>query len=882
MPPKKTNSKTVPVEAIRHKDKRKNIPTGELRRFVKKAEEDYPVTLYPRNPDLDPQLVWKGKDQQDAKSLEVPAVPVYIQEKIHPRAIVENIKKQAKKALNQIELDLFSDFNGLPDFEAKIDFYHHESNWTNRMILGDSLLVMNSLAEKEGLKGQVQCIYMDPPYGIKFNSNWQVSTQSRQVADGKQQGITAEPDQIRAFRDTWKHGISSYLAYLKDRLVAARSLLTETGSIFLQIGEENLHIVRCMADEVFGPANFCRQISYVTTSFQADNILGNTLNYILWYAKDKDQIRNNKLFKPKRLGDDGAAEYRWLMLRDGSIRDLTEEEQYGLKEIPKGSRPWRFGPVTSQGYSEEGSKDYKFKGKSYSPGPNQHWKSNPEGVERAGRLIARENSLAYYLFLDDFPVSPITNQWTDTKWGYDAGDKRYVVQTNTKIVERCLLLATQPGDLVLDPTCGSGTTAFVAEQWGRRWITIDTSRVALAIARTRMMSAKYPYYLLADSPEGLNKEADLTGKTPPSYSTQNDIKRGFVYQRVPHVTLGAIANNPDIKSEMDQGEKERFIAKNADQEYLQDQPYDDPKKVRVCGPFTVESLSPHRILGTDEASLSKNADSAIASTLEATDFNAQILENLRKAGIQNTKKYERLEFTSLDPHAGTWIHALGRQEVKGSEKIVALSIGPKYGTITPEHIREASKEAGRIKIRGQEVDLVVILGFAFGPHVYEEVKQHGDMTILIVRMNPDLMMANELLKKTASANLFMVFGEPDVEIKQLKSGQYQVSIRGVDIYDPTTGEIRSSSKDDIACWFIDTDYDEESFFVRHAYFLGNNEPYDKLKRALRAEVDEAAWSSLYSDTSRPFDAPETGKIAVKVINHYGDEVMRVFEVKNEK
>jgi adenine-specific DNA-methyltransferase len=436
-------------------------------------------------------------------------------------------------------------------------------------------------------------------------------------------------------------------------------------------------------------------------------------------------------------------------------------------------------------------------------------------------------------------------------------------------------MATDPGDLVLDPTCGSGTSAFVAEQWGRRWITVDTSRVALTLARTRIMAARYPYYLLADSPEGISKEAEITGHNSSSFSTSQDVKRGFVYKRVPHITLGAIANNPDIEIAMSSREKEAAISRHAEHEYLFDQPYEDPKRIRVSGPFTVESLSPHRLLDPREDAIAKDVDSSLSSEIEAADFRTQILDNLRKAGIQNTKKHERLVFDALDPHSGAWIHAKGRYTDKdGNPKFVAVSIGPKYGTITPQHVQEAAKEA----IKGAGHHLLVILGFAFGGYVSDEVKQFGELTILIVRMNPDLMMGDELLKKTGAGNLFTVFGEPDIDYT-LKDGLVTVSIKGVDIYDPTTGEVRSSKPEEIACWFIDTDYNDESFFVRHAYFLGDDEPYEKLKRALKAEVDEAAWSQLYSAKSRPFEKPSTSRFAVKVINHYGDEVMKVFEVK---
>jgi adenine-specific DNA-methyltransferase len=433
-------------------------------------------------------------------------------------------------------------------------------------------------------------------------------------------------------------------------------------------------------------------------------------------------------------------------------------------------------------------------------------------------------------------------------------------------------MTTDPGDLVLDPTCGSGTTAYVAEQWGRRWITIDTSRVALALARTRLMAAKYPYYLLADSPEGVRKEAELTGKIPPEYKTDGDIRKGFVYKSVPHVTLKSIANNPDIREGMTREEIDAAIARHAETETLYDKPYEDPKRIRVTGPFTVESLSPHRVLSSDDE---RPATESAGQQETQGKFEPMILENLRKAGVQNTKKNERLVFTRLDPYAGTWIQGAGEYtDSDGKVQRVAVSIGPEHGTVGPEQVKEAAKEA----VRGVGFDVLIICGFAFDPHVSEEVKRYGNLTVLPTRMNPDLSMGDELLKKTGAGNLFMVFGEPDVEISVNAEGYVQVHLNGVDVYDPTTGQIRSASTDDIACWFIDTDYNGESFFVRHAYFTGADEPYEKLKRALRAEIDEAAWQSLYSTTSRPFAPPESGRIAVKVINHYGDEVLKVFDV----
>ncbi len=894
----------TPIEALRHKDKRKNIPTEELRDFVKEDEEQPERLLYPRDPSLDPQLVWKGKDEQDREDLAVPVVPVYIQEKIHPKAIIENVRAQAKKPEQpqpeQLGFDLFSDFNGLA-FEEQIEFYKHEQNWTNRMILGDSLLVMASLAEKEALKGKVQMIYVDPPYGIKFGSNWQVSTRKRDVKDSKVEDVTRQPEQIKAFRDTWELGIHSYLAYLRDRLVVARELLTATGSVFVQIGDENVHLARAVLDEVSGSENFVGIISFKKTAGATGDFLPGTTDFLLWYAKDVQYAKYRPLYRGKEVGGEGAGAYTWVQLADGTRRKMTATERESPASLPAGVRPFAYDNLTSQSIGRQKGEgaaswfDVEFEGATFRPSIQTRWKTNENGMQNlrhAHRLGVTGSTLWYVRFIDDFPAFPLTNNWEDTGSSFLA-DKVYVVQTNAKIVERCILMTTDPGDLVVDPTCGSGTTAYVAEQWGRRWITIDTSRVALALARTRLMSPRYPYYLLADSPQGVKKESEITGLTPPDYKTENDIKKGFVYRRVPHVTLKSIANNPDIKEGMTRDEVDAAIARHADTETLYDQPYDDAKRIRVAGPFTVESLSPHRVLSAEEERPESEREALRAANVG--QFETMILENLKKAGVQNTRKNERLTFDRLEPYAGEWLHAEGEYTEKGDvSRRVAVSLGPEHGTVGAEQVKEAAKEA----MKGAGFDLLIVCGFAFDAHadetakefspdgpkrseregfVAEERRQYGKLPVLLARMNPDLAMGDELLKKTGAGNLFMVFGEPDISIEK-QNGKLVAEIRGLDVYDPTTGQIRSSTTDDIACWFIDTDYNEESFFVRHAYFTGAEEPYDKLKRALRAEIDEAAWSALYSTRSYPFDPPSTGKIAVKVINHYGDEVLKVYEV----
>ncbi len=866
------------IDYTKHKDKRVNNPTIEEQKFFV-AEERKPYdTLYPRDPSLDPQLVWKGKDEQDRRDLAVPTVPIYIQEKIHPQAIIEDLRKKTKEGETKDgdQFTLFSDFNGLDAendlerFQKQTEFYQHDKNWTNRMILGDSLLVMNSLAEKEGLKGKVQCIYIDPPYGIKFGSNWQVSTRKRDVKDGKAEDAAHEPEVIRAFRDTWALGIHSYLSYLRDRFVVARELLTETGSIFVQIGDENVHLVRCVLDEVFGSENFVATIPFAKTAGMADRYIPGVYDTLVWYGRAAESLKYRQLYADKVPGDTGATKYDYAVARSGEIKRLSNSPELGA------SNEWEIAsidPLTSQEFRPDTTKAYVFKGKSFHPGQESHWKTSLTGLFRleiADRLIPQGNKLRYLRKLNDFPVFPLTNLWLDIGGIQSRTDpKVYVVQTSATAVQRCIMMSTDPGDLVLDPTCGSGTTAYVAEQWGRRWVTIDTSRVALALARTRLMSARFPYFLLADSPEGVKKESEITNQVPPSYPTANDVKKGFVYKRVPHVTLKSIANNPDIKEGMTREAIDKAIAKHADTELLFDQPYEDNKRIRVTGPFTVESLSPHRMLPASSA-----GDTPAEGVGTGGDFVTMVLDNLRKSGVQNTKKGERLKFDDLQPYAGRWIQAKGAYDASEGNSIrVSVSIGPEYGAVSPMQVKEAAKEA----MEGFGSDILIVCGYAFDPHVTEESKQFGSLTVLPTRMNADLAMGDDLLKKTGAGNLFMVFGEPDLQIRR-EDGKVVVELHGLDVFDPTTGEIRSNSTDDIACWFIDTDYNDESFFVRHAYFTGAQEPYEKLKKALRAEIDEGAWSALYSTVSRPFDPPANGKIAVKVINHYGDEVLKVYSL----
>lgn len=935
MPPKKSSRKSV--ETLTHAEARRvNIPTAELS-SVARTRDIAPVTVAfeRRDADLDPQLIWRGKYGPDGITGEngellVKAAPLYIQEKVHPKALIDDLRRETEARAQknappaQEQFSLFADFNGLPEGADKTEFYQHEQNWANRLILGDSLQVMAGLAEREGLRGQVQCIYFDPPYGIKFNSNFQWSTTSRDVKDNKADHITREPEQVKAFRDTWKDGIHSYLSYLRDRFIVARDLLTESGSIFVQIGDENVHRVRAVMDEVFGEENFVSQISVMKTATPS-SLLDSNFYYILWYSKKEYFTKYNPLLLDKPMRE-WVAETRggsWgLRYSPVDYRSLSPSERDNPSLIPDGE-VYALSKTNSAG-SAISDRKFNFQGKIYSAGINAHWKTTNEGMERlskADRLETRGGPPWMRKFHMDSPFKRMTNAWLDTSG--KSSQRWYVVQTDTPVIQRCLLMATDPGDLVLDPTCGSGTTAYVAEQWGRRWITIDTSRVALALARSRIMGARYPYYLLADSPDGQKKEAELSQKPASDRPTYGNIRHGFVYERVPHITLKSIANNAEIDviwekwqqkleplreklnaalgtaweeweipREADeswpqasagihaawwaariarQKEIDASIAAKADFEFLYDKPYTDNKKVRVAGPFTVESLSPHRMLTVDE-----NDD--IVDPLEravrdgAQDFASMILEELKRSGVQQAHKEDKIVFTALKGWPGVrYVNAEGRYMEGETERRAAIFIGPEFGSVTRQDLAAAAREAG-------EAGFELLISCAFNyDAASSDLSSLGTVRILKARMNAELHMSADL-KNTGKGNLFVIFGEPDIVIEDAPDNQIQVTVRGVDVFDPATGEVRSDDPDTIACWFIDTDYNEESFFVRHAYFLGAGDPYKSLKTTLKAEIDREAWESLHSATSRPFDRPKSGRIAVKVINHLGDEVMKVYRV----
>jgi len=1074
MPTKPATLKSV--ETLKHDEARRtNIPTAEHQSVIQKEQEAPRAVKYHRNTDLDPQLVWRGKDEQDWSDLVVHAPPLYIQEKVHPKVLIDDLLRQTQEAKAQspgAQTDLFADFNGIPAGVDRTEFYQHDQNWSNRMILGDSLQVMASLAEREGLRGKVQCIYIDPPYGIKFNSNFQWSTTSRDVKDGNVGHITREPEQVKAFRDTWRDGIHSYLTYLRDRLTVARDLLADSGSIFVQIGDENVHRVRAVMDEILGEANFCRQIVFYKTTGKGSQMLDNTYDALLWFAKNREHAKYRPNYVTRSPAED--SNLRFIALPDGSSRQLTLSEISGSQPLPEGGRVYRPNPITNQRPAQGTDlRCFDFRGQRFTPGAGT-FRTDLMGLQRAAaadRLLGIGKTLTFTRYLDDFPCKPRNDVWDDTRQSGFGDPKVYVVQTATKAIERCILMVTDPGDLVLDPTCGSGTTAYVAEQWGRRWITIDTSRVALALARARIMGARYPFYLLADSREGQLKEGEVTRTAPSSRPVCGNIRHGFVYERVPHITLKAIANNAEIdviwenwqaklqplrealntalkktwqewevpreveakwpnparKLHADwwqariarQKEIDASIAAKAEFEHLYDKPYPDPRKVRVAGPFTVESLSPHRVLGVDEdGELIDALREESAEYPAKQSFPQMILENLKVAGVQQAHKEDRITFTALTPWPGDLVCAEGRYLEGDKEKRAAIFIGPEFGTVQRADLVAAAREAGDAAF-----DVLIACAFNYEAHATEFTKL-GRIPVLKARMNADLHMAEDL-KNTGKGNLFVIFGEPDIEvacglwlvarggrlvanyehtkklsglgsleainrlggadlpgfkslsagravrtdqsgapgrgvgaiehrggggpdndrgisagaergrrlaggggdadnrrepagdaapqghgqaagaggrnqqnagrtqtlaaIEALSAGDFplslttshyaQVTVRGVDVFDPSTGEVRSDSADGIACWFVDTDYNVESFFVRHAYFLGANDPYSALKTTLKAEINAEAWATLNSDTSRPFEKPKSGRIAVKVINHLGDEVMKVFKVQ---
>jgi len=845
------------ISDIRHKDKRVLIPSNE----EAGSENENPKVKdknkreYPKNPIVhrgqDPELFWLNKygadDLDDILSVDIRSL--YRHEHISPKALIDNLYRYKKPAVDDIQ-EIFG--NGLQLYEEdKVPaFYKHQDNWSNRLILGDSLLVMNSLLEREGLAGQVQTIYIDPPYGIKYGSNWQIKINNRTVTDGKDEHLSGEAEQIKAYRDTWELGIHSYLSYLRDRLILARELLTESGSCFVQISDENVHLVRCLMDEIFGSENFARSITFKTTSGFKTNILSRTSDYLIWYAKDITKMRYRQLYLDKNISEDNIQVYKWIRLSDGSVRRANLKEIENPTVLPEGAVLFRYDNLTSQGTA---TFNYAFQGKTYKLPYGLTWKTHLEGMkelEEKNRIAVSGKSLAYIRLFTDFPINEINEVWQDTITGSFTAAKEYVVQTNTKVIQRCMLMTTDPGDLVFDPTCGSGTTAYVAEQWGRRWITVDTSRIALNVTKSRLMTATYPYYHLYNE-------------------NDQDIRHGFKYKTVPHITLKSLANDEPPENET-----------------LFDQPLEDNKRFRVSGPFTVETMQSLDILPIEQFG---------KDTFTEDEFLQRVKEQLKSSGIINGLKEQRAKFTRLDELPGPYLHLAGFYNTEKGESKAYIHLGPKFSTVSKAAVNEAIKECRQ---KG-DADWLIILFFSIEDTVengqMDATKSMGGFELTKVRMQDDLMQ-DGLLKKDKKAASFVTIGEPDIRVEKSPDSVI-VKIEGIDIYDPIKDEVSVRDAHDIAYWMVDDDYDGTNFIVRQIFFCGGDKDEfnrwrnkldnmasesarKKANHTLRIEIDEDAWDRLYGMESHPIPiTPGTPKkIAVRVVSQFGEECTKVIEL----
>ena len=844
-----------PIEQYDHKGKTRvnNPPVGLV---SPETDKETGKKTYSYDPHLDPQLTWAGKAEHT--SFEVPTVSLHVHERIDPRSIIEAVRKRNGKDYEQASFFHLVAEN--PPLREAIEFYQHKHGWSNRLIAGDSLLVMNSLIEKEGLAGQVQMIYIDPPYGIEYKSNFQPFVNKRDVKDGRDEDLTAEPEMIKAFRDTWELGIHSYLTYLKDRLLLSRELLADTGSVFVQIGDENVHLVRDLLDEVFGRENFFNIISFRKTGGFGSLGLDSVTDFLLWYCKKKSDVKYRSLFAHK-TGEDRPSIYNWLQLQGGSFRRMRPEEDEGITAFPPSSRIVAMDNLSSMGAAKE-AQPYKFNDKVYYPSSNSHWKVvYPEGLDRLAeknRLYPIGNSLMYVRYLDDFPVRNSDNMWVDTSAGGFSGTKIYVVQTNVKVIQRCILMTTDPGDLVLDPTCGSGTTAYVAEQWGRRWVTCDTSRVALTLAKERLMTALYDYYELAHPQEGVSS--------------------GFKYNTVPHVTLKSIASNEPPA-----------------QETLYDQPLIDNSKTRVSGPFTVEAVPAPAVKPLIEIEGELPADESISRSGE-TLRQAEWRDELLKTGIRG-KRGQYILFSRVEPLPGTrWLHAEGEtkpndrgadsvredQATFGEPQRAVISFGPEHAPLEQRQVALAIEEAQTLVPRPK---IIVFAAFQFDPEAAKDIDETDwpSVTLLKAQMNADLL-TEDLKKKRASSDSYWLIGQPDAALEKIAAGKdkgkYQVTVRGFDYYNTRTGALESGGTANIAMWMLDTDYDGRSLFPRQVFFpmAGDKEGWSRLAKNLRAEIDEDLIEAYRGTVSLPFKPGDNKRIAVKIVDDRGIESLKIVRV----
>lgn len=853
-----------PVDAIVHTgEKRATLPTTELA-----GEETEVVALGPKEAAYqtfkhdfvrgrDPELYWLRKYDNDDEESQAPDLKVdirslYVHEDIRPEMLIKGLYR-IKEDNASGTMSLFG--SEIPntviedELERVTEYYKHNADWKNRLIQGDSLLVMNSLLKRESMAGKVQCIYIDPPYGIKFGSNWQMKLNSRDVKDNDQ-NVSGEPEMIKAFRDTWELGIHSYLSYLRDRLILSRELLNQSGSCFVQISDENLHLVRTLMDEVFGSENFFALITFKKTSPLGSTGLAGVADYIIWYAKDKEQVKYRQLYDLKGVGS--GSMYKSVELADGTRRKMTKEEQRDPSILPVDAKPYRLGTLFSAGYTPSCMYDVEYNGKVYKA-DKKSWVTNQQGMNRLLSLKRVESSgktLNFVRYHSDFPYQEINNLWDDTT---GATDIEYVVQTSTKVIQRCVLMTTDPGDLVLDPTCGGGTTAYVAEQWGRRWITIDTSRIALNIAKKRLTTAIYPFYELFD------KE-------------HRNIRQGFLYKKAPHVTIKSLAQN-----------------EHPEEETLYDQPEENKRKIRVSGPFTVETLQSFNATNPDE--VDNSTDEAEENRL----FQERIFSHLQTSGIRNGDKTQQAIFHGVEAVSDPFLNAKGYyHDADGRERLVYFHIGPKFGSVSKRAVNEAVRTFRDTRLQ-EGASWLVLLGFSFQDSIDDKDYNLGQFTVSKVRMHDDLMQ-DGLLKKDKGAGSFITIGEPDIALVVDTPNTCHVEIRGLDIYDPIKDDVKARSVEDIAYWEIDDDYDGRQFIVKSLHFCGGDkkefEAWKKglssvsklttkknAEHTLRLELDDEVWDTLYGFQSEAINYRPGHKIAVRVISQFGEESTKVLEMK---
>ncbi len=795
------------------------------------TDPDHPKKRYSYDPRLDPQLVWSGK--QENTEFEVDTVSLHVHERIDPHTILEKAMKP-QQFKQETMFGYFDSPENNPPLRNAIEFYKHDQNWSNRLIAGDSLIVMNSLLEKEGMEGKVQMIYMDPPYGIKYGSNFQPFVNKRDVQDGKDADLTQEPEMIKAFRDTWELGIHSYLSYLRDRLILAKHLLQDSGSCLVQISLENVSRLRLIMDEVFGTDNFISMITVKKTTSSTSKTLDSVADYLLWYAKDFNKIKYYNLFQKKEFSINNFG-YKHLELPDGTRRSMNQQEIVNPHAIPNGSKIFMYGDLTSAGGN--GNVKFEFDGESFFPRQG-HWKVSTNGLQELSskRRIGRHGKgIGYIRYFDDFPYVHLDNIWTDATSGFLK--KTYVVQTNSKIIERVMLMTTEPGDLVLDPTCGSGTTAYVAEKWGRRWITCDTSRIAIALSKQRLMTSYFEYFQLFNPDEGISS--------------------GFEYETVPHVTLGSLANNekPTIET-------------------LYDKPRTDKTKTRITGPFTVETVPAPTIKSIDV--LSDELEKLITSSTEIS-HQQQWRDELLKTGIRG-KGGQKIEFSMAESHPATkWIHA-DAETKEDSPKRAMISFGPEHAPLEQRQVALAIEEAQTLVPKPK---IIIFAAMQFDPEAAKDIDELNwpDTTVLKVEMNKDLL-TEDLKKKRSSNESFWLVGQPDVEL-QKADDKFIITVNGFDYYNTRTGEVESGGSSNIAMWMLDADYDGRSLYPQQIFFPmeGKSGGWSKLAKTLQSQIDEELIEKYQGTESIPFEAGHNKRVAVKIIDDRGIESLKIIDLE---